>query len=117
MICQRQETGMSHSATPFAVVVRFTVRHGREAEFDDLVARTAAGVRSHEPRTLIYAWHHVEGAPRDRIFYGLWDDRASMLAHAGQPHMRQFQDAREPLLESTRADYLVLADGKTPADL
>ncbi len=31
---------MSRSDTPFAVVVRFTVRQGREAEFDDLVART-----------------------------------------------------------------------------
>jgi hypothetical protein len=36
---------------------------------------------------------------------------------AGQPHARHFQDAREPLLESSHADYLVLADGKTPADL
>lgn len=107
---------MSHSAMPSAVVVRFTVREGHEAEFDDLVARTAAGVRSHEPRTLVYAWHRVEDAPRDRIFYGLWDDRTSMLAHAAQPHMRHFQETRERLLESTRADYLVLADGKTPAD-
>jgi hypothetical protein len=31
--------------------------------------------------------------------------------------MRQFQDARESLLESTRADYLFLTDGKMPADL
>jgi quinol monooxygenase YgiN len=105
---------MSHSATPFAVVVRFTVREGNEAEFDDLVARAAADVRSYDPRTLVYAWHRVEDAPRDRVFYGLWDDRASMLAHAGQPHMRHFQDTREPLLESTHADYLVLAAGKTP---
>jgi quinol monooxygenase YgiN len=107
---------MSHSATPVAVVVRFRVRQGREAEFDDLVARTTTDVRSHEPSTLVYAWHRVEDAPRDRIFYGLWDDRASFLAHGGQPHMRQFQDAREPLLESTHADYLVLAEGKTPAE-
>jgi quinol monooxygenase YgiN len=106
---------MSHSSTAVAVVVRFTVHQGREAEFDDLVARTAAIVRSHEPDTLVYAWHRVQDAPRDRVFYGLWDDRAAFLTHAGQPHMRQFQDAREPLLESTRADYLVIADGKTPA--
>ena len=55
---------MSQAAPPFAVVVRFTVREGREAEFDDLVARTAAGVRSHEPCTLVYAWYRVEDAPR-----------------------------------------------------
>jgi hypothetical protein len=30
--------------------------------------------------------------------------------------MRHFQDARESLLESTHADYLVLAEGKTPTD-
>jgi quinol monooxygenase YgiN len=90
---------------------------GHEAEFDDLIARAAAGVRSHEPGTLVYAWHRVEDQPRQRIFYGLWDDRAAMLTHAGHPRMRHFQDAREPLLESTHADYLVLAEGKTPADL
>jgi quinol monooxygenase YgiN len=106
---------MSPGATPCAVVVRFTVRAGRETEFDDLVARTTANVRDHEPRTLVYAWHRTEDAPRDRIFYGLWEDRQSMLDHAGQPHMRHFQDTRERLLQSTRADYLVLADGKTPA--
>jgi quinol monooxygenase YgiN len=66
---------MSHSVTPFGVVVRFTVRQGREAEFDDLVARTAASVRS-RTGTAVYVWHRVEDAPRDRIFYGLWGDRA-----------------------------------------
>jgi quinol monooxygenase YgiN len=105
---------MSHTVSPVAVVVRFRVRAGRDAEFDDLVARTAADVRSHEPDTLVYAWHRVEDEPRDRVFYGLWGDRSALLAHAGQPHMRHFQDAREPLVESTHAEYLALADGKTP---
>ena len=77
--------------------------------------RASGGVTSR----VVYAWHHVEYVPRDRIFCGLWEDRASMLAHAAKPYMRHFQDTREPLVESesTRADYLVLTDGKTPTDL
>jgi quinol monooxygenase YgiN len=82
---------MSQCVTPFAVVVRFTVRDGHEAEFDDLIARAAAGVRSHEPSTLVYAWHRLEDQPRQRISYGLWDDRAAMLIHAGHLHMRHFR--------------------------
>ena len=40
---------MPQDATPFALVVRFTVRPGAEAQFDALVAETAAGIRDHEP--------------------------------------------------------------------
>jgi quinol monooxygenase YgiN len=103
---------MPEPATPFGVAVRFTVRAGREAEFDDLAASTAEQVRSREPRARMYAWHRVEGSSRDRVLYGLWNDRASMLAHGGQPYARHFQDAREPLVEFTHADYLLGSEGK-----
>jgi quinol monooxygenase YgiN len=105
---------MTEDAAPFALVVRFTVRPGAEDDFDDLIARTTAAIRDHEPGTLVYACHWVDDAPRQRIFYELYRDRAAFDAHEQQEHVRHFLAARESLLESTEVDFLELADGKTP---
>lgn len=106
---------MAENETRFALVVRFTVRPGAEADFDDLIAQTTAQIRAHEPGTLVYACHRVDGQPRQRIFYELYRDRAAFDAHEHQEHVRHFLAAREKLLESTVVDWLTLADGKTPA--
>jgi quinol monooxygenase YgiN len=106
---------MTQDATPFALAVRFTVRPGCEADFDKLVADTAAGIRAHEPGTLVYACHTVDGAPRERYFYELYSSRAAFDAHEAQEHTRQFLEWREPLLESKQVDFLTLTGGKTPA--
>jgi quinol monooxygenase YgiN len=105
---------MPEDTAPFALVVRFTVRPGSEAEFDDLVARTGTAIRASEPGTLVYACHHVEGAPRERIFYELYRDHAAFEDHERQEHVRHFLTAREALLESTSVDRLALVGGKTP---
>jgi quinol monooxygenase YgiN len=105
---------MPEDATPFALVVRFTVRPGMEAQFDQLVGETAAGIRASEPGTLVYACHRVEGEPQQRIFYELYRDRAAFDTHEQAPHTRRFLAEREPLLESKAVDFLALADGKTP---
>lgn len=105
---------MTDGAAPFALVVRFTVRPGAEAEFDDLIARTTAAIRDREPGTLVYACHWVDGRPRQRMFYELYRDRAAFDTHEQQEHVRHFLAAREELLESTEVDFLSLADGKTP---
>jgi quinol monooxygenase YgiN len=81
------------------------------------VAETAAGIRRSEPGTLVYACHHVDGPPRQRIFYELYRDRAAFDAHEQSPHTRRFLADRQALLESTAVDFLSLADGKTPASL
>jgi len=101
-------------ASPLALVVRFTVRPGAEADFDDLVARTTAAIRHREPGTLVYACHRVEGQPRQRVFYELYRDRAAFEVHEQQEHVQRFLAAREDMLESTVVDRLMLADGKTP---
>jgi quinol monooxygenase YgiN len=105
---------MTEDAKPFALVVRFTVRPGAEDQFDALVADTAAGIRASEPGTLIYACHHVDGQPRQRIFYELYRDRAAFDAHEQSAHTRRFLAERQALLESKTVDFLALADGKTP---
>ena len=106
---------MTQDATPFALAVRFTVRPGCEADFDKLVAETAAGIRAHEPETLVYACHTVEGAPRERYFYELYASRAAFDVHEAQDHTRRVLEEREPLLEAKQVDFLSLTGGKTPA--
>lgn len=108
---------MSEDAKPFALMVRFTVRPGAEAQFDALVAETAAGIRGSEPGTLVYACHRVEGEARQRVFYELYRDRAAFEAHEQSPHTRRFLADREVLLESKAVDFLSLADGKTPTTI
>jgi quinol monooxygenase YgiN len=85
-----------------------------ETLFDALVADTAAAIRGSEPGTLVYACHHVDGEPQQRIFYELCRDRTAFDAHEQSPHTRRFLAEREPLLESKAVDFLSLADGKTP---
>jgi quinol monooxygenase YgiN len=100
--------------TPFAVVVRFTVRPGSEEAFDRLVAEMVAGIREREYDTLIYACHTVEGHPRQRVFYELYRNRAAYERHEAHEHVRRFLAQRTALLESTEVDFLTLQDGKTP---
>jgi quinol monooxygenase YgiN len=108
---------MAQDVTPFALVVRFTVRPGCEADFDQLVTETAAGIRTHEPGTLVYACHTVDGAPRQRVFYELYASRAAFEAHEQAAHTRRFLTQRDALLESTQVDFLGLAGGKTPLQI
>jgi quinol monooxygenase YgiN len=105
---------MPGDETPFAVVVRFTVRPGSEEAFDRLVADTASGVREREYDTLIYACHTVDGRPRQRIFYELYRNRTAFERHETTEHVRRFLAERTVLLESTEVDFLELRDGKTP---
>lgn len=106
---------MAQDATPFALVVRFTLRPGREADFDQLVSETAVGIRADEPGTLVYACHEVDGEPRQRIFYELYASKAAFEAHEQMTHTRRFLTQRGALLESTEVDFLSLTGGKTPA--
>ena len=105
---------MPEDTTPFALVVRFTVRAGSEEAFDRLVTQTASGIREREYDTLIYACHTVEGQPRQRIFYELYRNRAAFEQHEAHEHVRRFLAERTALLESTEVDFLELQDGKTP---
>ena len=99
----------------FGLCVRFTCKDETSAkEYDRLVAETIEAIKVHEPGTLVYASHLVDGQPLQRIFYELYRDRAAFDAHEQSAHTRRFLAEREPLLESKAVDFLALADGKTP---
>jgi Uncharacterized conserved protein len=91
----------------FGLVVRFTCKDEASAEaFDRLVAETIEQIRRHEPGTIVYAAHRVDGRPLQRIFYELYADRAAFDAHEQTEHTRRFLAAREDLLASVEVDWL-----------
>ncbi len=92
--------------TGFALVVRFELRAGQEAAFDALVARTVAAIKAHEPGTLVYATHAVQGSPSSRVFYELYADRAAFEAHEATAHTRAFLTEREQHVASHAVTFL-----------
>lgn len=77
----------------FGLVVRFTLRPGRAEAFDALMRETVAGIAAHEPHTLAYAVHALEGEPDVRIFYELYTSEEALAEHESQPTTRRFLDA------------------------
>lgn len=91
----------------FGLVVRFTCKDQASAEaFDRLVAQTVEKIRAHEPGTLVYAVHEVEGQPLQRIFYELYANRAAFDAHEAQTYVNRFLVEREQYLSTTEVDFL-----------
>lgn len=97
----------------FGLVVRFICKDEASADaFDQLVADTIGQIKQHEPGTLVYASHRVDGKPVERVFYELYRDRAAFDAHEEQPHTKHFLDQRGRYLASYEVDWLTLQSGK-----
>ena len=97
----------------FALVVRFDLRPGTEAEFDELIRSITAQIRSREPGTLLYLCHIVQNEPTGRIFYELYKDREAFQAHEVQTHVREFHAQRKPMMAGPdRVEFLAGLDGK-----
>lgn len=97
----------------FALVVRFDLRLGAEADFDALVKSVAARIRSEEPGTLLYLCHVVHNEPTTRIFYELYQDQEAFQAHEVQPHVKDFHARRKPMMAGPeRVEFLDRLDGK-----
>jgi quinol monooxygenase YgiN len=97
----------------FGLFVRFTCKDEASAErYDQLVAETIAGISAHEPGTVVYASHKVEGEPLQRIFYELYQDEAAFKAHGEAPHTRRYLAERDQYLASTEVDRLTVQVGK-----
>jgi quinol monooxygenase YgiN len=93
--------------------VRFTCKDEASATaYDQLVAETVQEIRLHEPGTLIYAVHRVEGQPLVRVFYELYLDQAAFEAHEAAPHTRRYLAERGRYLSGTEVDWLTLQTGK-----
>ncbi|WP_280234707.1 putative quinol monooxygenase [Nocardia cyriacigeorgica] len=91
----------------FALVVKFELRDADKADaFDQLVAETVREIIEHEPGTLVYATHAVEGEPLSRVFYELYRDRDAFDEHERQPHTRRFLERRSEFIADFRVEFL-----------
>jgi len=90
----------------YGLVVRFHLKPGAAEGFDQLVSETVPEIAKHEPGTLIYTVHSVEGETDQRIFYELYADRAAFEAHEEQPHTKRFLAARGQYLSSYDVDFV-----------
>jgi quinol monooxygenase YgiN len=99
----------------FGLCVRFTCKDQDSAEaYDRLAAETAEDIRAHEPGTLVYAAHRVEGQPLLRIFYELYRDKEAFAAHWAAPRTRRYLAKRDAYLASTEAVRLARHAGRGP---
>lgn len=94
----------------YGLVVTFTLERGHEDAFDTLVNGLLPAVRAHEPGTLVYACHTVEGHPEQRVFYELYRDRAAFDAHERQAHVLRFLDERAQHIASFHVAFVHLID-------
>jgi quinol monooxygenase YgiN len=91
----------------FILVVRFELPDAAAARaFDALTAEAVPLIRAHEPGTLVYDPHTVEGAPLARIFYEVYRDREAHAEHERQPHTERFLTALRALVTETRVEVL-----------
>jgi quinol monooxygenase YgiN len=92
----------------YALVVRFDCRNEASANrFDELAADVVRQIAEKEPGTLAYATHRVEGEALARVFYEVYLDRDAFDRHERADHVQRFHAQKEPLLVSTRVEYLV----------
>ncbi|WP_433566931.1 putative quinol monooxygenase [Nocardia sp. CA-151230] len=110
--------GRRYPRAMFALVVRFDLRDTEAASaFDQLVADTVKAIIEHEPGTLLYATHTVDGEPLARIFYDVYRDREAFEEHERQPHTRRFLTERDNFVRGARVEFLSPAAAKgLPAD-
>ncbi len=97
---------------PFGLVVRFALKPGVGEAFDRLASETIEQIRAHEPGTLLYVAHRVEGDLDARLFYELYRDQAAFEDHEAQPHTRRFLAERDQYLISFDVAGLSLVVGK-----
>jgi quinol monooxygenase YgiN len=91
----------------YALAVRFELHDEASAKaFDQLVEETGRGIEEHEPGTLVYVTHQVEGAPLARVFYEVYRDRAAFEEHERQPHTLHFLAERDAFVSSTRVEFV-----------
>jgi quinol monooxygenase YgiN len=91
----------------YGLVVRFRLNPGAAEGFDRLVAETVSEIARHEPGTLTYTVHEVDGQPDLRIFYELYESRDAFEAHQRQPHTQRFLAERGQYLASREVDRVV----------
>lgn len=93
------------------LVVRFTVRPDTATAFHELLASELAGIRAHEPGTLVYAVGTDRSEPSVVTLLEVYRDKAVFEAHEAQTHTRHFLAERDRHLAApTEVRWLDVAE-------
>jgi quinol monooxygenase YgiN len=82
------------------------------AEFDRFTANVFEHVSDHEPGTLVFASHGVEGQPLTRVFYEVYRDLADANIHARAEPLRELLARHKSLVASVEIEQLILQQAK-----
>ena len=82
------------------------------AEFDKLTAKVFRHVSDHEPSTLVFASHGVEGQPLTRVFYEIYRDQAGANIHARAEPLRELLAKQKLLVAGAQIAQLTLDQAK-----
>jgi quinol monooxygenase YgiN len=82
------------------------------AEFDTLTAKVFQQVSDHEPGTLVFASHGVEGQPLTRVFYEIYRDQAGANIHARSEPLRELLARQNSLVAGVQIEHLILDQAK-----
>lgn len=76
-----------------AVTAEFRINEGKEPDAIAAIEKLIAEVQANEPGTLMYTWHRGLKDEAQILVYEVYQDENAMKAHAGTPHLTEFQKA------------------------
>jgi quinol monooxygenase YgiN len=82
------------------------------AEFDRMTAKVFQRVSDHEPGTLVFASHRVEGRPLTRVFYEIYRDQVAAKIHARGEPLRELLARQKSLVAGVQIEQLTLDQAK-----
>jgi quinol monooxygenase YgiN len=103
--------------TAIVTLLRVDCRDVAAADaFDELTASVFQTVSDHEPGTLLFAWHVVEGQPLTRVFYEIYRDQEAARIHSQSAALQRLLGSQDALVAGFHIDRLAieLAKGLPP---
>lgn|GEM_PF-246929 len=85
--------------TPTCFVVKFRVKPGRNAAFEQAFREMQASVREHEPGNIYYDFFRVDQDPQTYVIIERYKDAAAIREHGRAAHTRKLMTALKEMLD------------------
>ncbi len=107
----RSESAPKDAATTF--VVRFKIKSGKEAAFEEAFREMSQGVRKHEPGNIYYELYRTSDDPQTYVVLEHYKDTAAVAAHGKSPHAQKLIASLRDLLDGPpQAQRLIFVSSK-----
>jgi quinol monooxygenase YgiN len=102
-----------HSDAATTFVVKFKIKPGKEAAFEQAFREMSAGVREHEPGNVYYELYRTTDEPQTYVVLEHYKDAAAVAAHGKSPHAQKLIAALHDMLDGPpQAQRLVFVTSK-----